>query len=61
VSKQTVRASFSVEKNVLDEFRRLVVHKYGRLWGVLCKEFAEALKERSDRIREELDTGLDIA
>lgn len=48
------RASFNCDKEVLDTFRRTVVRKHGRLWGVLCKEFTEALKDRSKKLRKEL-------
>lgn len=51
---ERVRASFECDKNVLDDFRRLVVQKYGRLWGFLTKEFQEALKDRSKKLKKEL-------
>lgn len=50
------KASFKCEKAVLDEFRVLVAKKYGKLWGVLHKEFARALTERSQKLREELNS-----
>ncbi|MEM1757211.1 MAG: hypothetical protein QW770_04190 [Candidatus Bathyarchaeia archaeon] len=52
--RQIVRASFNVEKDVLDEFRKAVAQKYGRLWGVLCLEFEKALKLRLEQLRAEI-------
>lgn len=48
------KASFKCDKEVLDEFRRLVAQKYGRLWGVLYKEFEEALRERKEKLEREM-------
>jgi hypothetical protein len=48
------KASFKCDKEVLDDFRRLVAQKYGRLWGVLHKEFEAALKERKAKLEKEL-------
>ena len=53
---QHVRASFNCKKDVLDEFRRAVAQKYGRLLGVLCKEFERALLERLTEIKQEIET-----
>ena len=50
---QYVRASFNVKKEVLDEFRRVVAKKYGKLWGVLCLEFEKALMERLTQLEKE--------
>jgi len=50
---QYVRASFNVRKEVLDEFRRTVAAKYGKLWGVLCLEFERALKLRLEQLKHE--------
>jgi hypothetical protein len=44
------RASFNCNKEILDNFRKAVAQKYGRLWGVLHIEFEKALKERLERI-----------
>jgi len=52
---QYVRASFQVKKEVLDEFRRIVAKKYGKLWGVLCLEFEKALTERLSQLEKETD------
>ncbi|MEM3798371.1 MAG: hypothetical protein QXY74_08085 [Candidatus Bathyarchaeia archaeon] len=49
------RASFNVRKDVLDEFRKAVVQRYGRLWGVLCLEFEKALKLRLEQLRAEIN------
>jgi len=54
-NRQIVRASFNVEKDVLDEFRKAVAQKYGRLWGVLCLEFEKALKLLLEQLRAEID------
>lgn len=56
VESQTryVRASFNCRKEVLDEFRKVVAQKYGRLWGVLCKEFENALLKRLNEIKQEI-------
>ncbi|MEM2609927.1 MAG: hypothetical protein QXQ47_06815 [Candidatus Bathyarchaeia archaeon] len=53
-NRQIVRASFNVEKDVLDEFRKAVAQKYGRLWGVLCLEFEKALKLRLEQLQAEI-------
>jgi hypothetical protein len=50
-----VRASFNVQKDVLDDFRKAVVEKYGRLWGVLYIEFEKALQLRLTELKKELD------
>jgi hypothetical protein len=50
---QYVRASFNVKKEVLDEFRKVVAEKYGKLWGVLCLEFEKALEARLEALRKE--------
>jgi hypothetical protein len=50
---QYVRASFNVKKEVLDEFRRVVAEKYGKLWGVLCLEFEKALEARLEALHKE--------
>jgi len=50
-----VRASFNVERKVLDEFRKLVVQKYGQLWGCLHLEFKQALVERAQILKNELE------
>jgi len=54
MEKQYVRASFNVDKQVLDDFRKAVAQKYGRLWGVLCLEFEAALKLRLSQLQEEI-------
>ncbi|MEM1996479.1 MAG: hypothetical protein QXZ27_00325 [Candidatus Bathyarchaeia archaeon] len=54
MEKEIVRASFGVEKEILDEFRKVVVQKYGHLWGVLHIEFEKALKNRLKELKEEL-------
>jgi len=50
---QYVRASFNVKKEVLDEFRKAVAEKYGKLWGVLHLEFEKALEARLSALRKE--------
>jgi hypothetical protein len=52
---QYVRASFQVRKEVLDEFRKVVAKKYGKLWGCLCLEFEKALTERLSQLEKEAD------
>jgi len=47
------RASFIVDEEILGEFRRLVAIKYGRLHGVLQKEFGLALKQRIEQLKKE--------
>ncbi|MEM3579596.1 MAG: hypothetical protein QXL54_05185 [Candidatus Bathyarchaeia archaeon] len=54
-NRQIVRASFNVEKGILDDFRKAVAQKYGRLWGVLCLEFEKALKLRLEQLRAEIN------
>jgi len=51
--EQNVRASFNCKKEVLDEFRKAVAQKYGRLWGVLCVEFEKALQARLIELKKE--------
>lgn len=41
------KASFNCNKEVLDNFRRTVAKKYGRLYGVLETEFTAALNDRT--------------
>lgn len=53
-TQKFVRASFNCNKELLDNFRKLVVQKHGHLWGVLCKEFEEALRTHKDRIEHEI-------
>jgi hypothetical protein len=48
-----VRASFNVQKDVLDDFRKAVVEKYGCLWGVLYVEFEKALQLRLAELKKE--------
>ena len=50
-----VRASFNVQKDVLDDFRKAVVAKYGRLWGVLYVEFEKALQLRLAELKKEIE------
>jgi len=49
-----VKACFQTEDEILNEFRRLVAAKYGRLYGVLNKEFTAALKKRIEELKQEL-------
>lgn len=49
------KASFICELETLNEFRRLVAQKYGRLYGVLQKEFTIALKIRIEQLRAEIN------
>jgi len=53
-TQKYARASFNCDKSVLDEFRRLVAQKHGRLWGVLNKEFEEALRQHARTLKEEI-------
>ncbi len=46
-------AIVNVDKEVLDEFRKAVVQKYGRLWGCLGPEVEKALKLRLEQLRAE--------
>jgi len=48
-----VRASFNVKRALLDEFRKVVAQKYGRLWGVLYIEFEKALQLRLEQLKHE--------
>jgi hypothetical protein len=50
-----VKACFQTEAETLNEFRRLVAAKYGRLYGVLHKEFTIAIKKRIEELRKELE------
>ena len=43
-----------MKKEVLDEFRKAVAQKYGRLWGVLCVEFEKALEARLEALQKEM-------
>jgi hypothetical protein len=49
-----VKACFQTEAEILNEFRRLVAAKYGRLYGVLHKEFTIAIKKRIEELKQEL-------
>jgi hypothetical protein len=49
------KASFKCDQDILDDFRRLVAQKYGKLWGVLNKEFTAALKDRMEKLAKELN------
>ena len=51
--EQTVRASFNCSKRILDDFRKEVALKYGRLWGVLYTEFEAALLLRLAELKKE--------
>ena len=42
-----------MKKEVLDEFRKAVAEKYGKLWGVLHLEFEKALEARLSALRKE--------
>ena len=53
-TQKFVRASFNCDKEVLDDFRRVVAQKHGQLWGVLYKEFQEALRERKQKLEREM-------
>jgi len=48
------KASFLCDEQILNEFRKLVAAKYGRLYGVLQKEFTLALKQRIEQLRKEV-------
>lgn len=50
------KATFLCDEKLLNEFRKLVAQKYGRLYGVLQKEFSEALKQRIEVLKKELMT-----
>jgi len=54
-NNQKVKASFKCEKETLDSFRRLVAQKYGKLYGVLETEFAQALNDRTKVLRKETE------
>jgi hypothetical protein len=58
LEKEFVRASFNIEKEVLDEFRKAVVQKYGHLWGVLHIEFEKALKNRLRELKMEIEANI---
>jgi hypothetical protein len=49
------KACFQTELETLNEFRRLVAAKYGRLYGVLNQEFTAALKKRIEELKKELE------
>jgi len=49
------KASFLCDLATLNEFRKLVAQKYGRLYGVLQKEFTIALKRRIEELRTEIN------
>jgi hypothetical protein len=49
------KASFLTDLETLNEFRKLVAAKYGRLYGVLNKEFTIALKKRIEELRKEVE------
>jgi hypothetical protein len=49
------KASFLTDQETLNEFRKLVAAKYGRLYGVLYKEFTIALKKRIEELKQELE------
>jgi hypothetical protein len=49
-----VKACFQTEDEILNEFRRLVAAKYGRLYGVLQKEFTIAIEKRIEELKQEL-------
>jgi hypothetical protein len=49
-----VKACFQTEAETLNEFRRLVAAKYGRLYGVLNKEFSLAIEKRIEELKKEL-------
>jgi hypothetical protein len=53
--KEFTRVSFNIEKEILDEFRKAVVQKYGHLWGVLHIEFERALKNRLRELKTEIE------
>lgn len=48
------KASFKCDMQLLDDFRRTVAEKYGRLYGVLCTEFEKALRARLSELKQEL-------
>ncbi|MGP3705270.1 MAG: hypothetical protein ACKD6O_08295 [Candidatus Bathyarchaeota archaeon] len=48
-----VRASFACKKEVVEAFRKAVVQKYGKLHGVLNREFAKALQMRLEQLKNE--------
>ena len=47
------KASFKCNSQLLDNFRRAVAEKYGRLYGVLCVEFEKALQARLIELKKE--------
>jgi len=49
------KASFQTNLETLNEFRKLVAAKYGRLYGVLNKEFTIALEKRIKELKQELE------
>jgi hypothetical protein len=49
------KASFKCNQETLDNFRRLVAQKYGRLYGVLETEFTRALNDRIAELQKELE------
>lgn len=50
---KTSKASFNVDSQTLNNFRVSVAQKYGRLYGVLEKEFTQALNERIVELKKE--------
>jgi hypothetical protein len=58
LEKEFTRVSFNIEKELLDEFRKAVVQKYGHLWGVLHIEFEKALKNRLRELKMEIEANI---
>jgi hypothetical protein len=52
------RASFNCDPETLDNFRRLVAQKYGKLYGVLETEFTLALNKRIAELKKEQAEGI---
>jgi len=56
-----VKACFQTEAEILNEFRRLVAAKYGRLYGVLHKEFTIAIKKRIEELKKSFKINKEVS
>lgn len=44
-----------MDDNALRDFKETIVRKYGRLWGFYREELEKAIKERTEKLREDED------
>ena len=57
MQSKTEQINVRIDRNTAQELRRLVLRKYGKLYGVLRQEIEKGLKSHVQRLEAENDEG----